>query len=87
MGLKDIALWQEQDWITAIADASLEKQGRFMPTHGIPIVSPQTLFELKPNEIIIFPWNITKELSGLIENQILAPARVWKAVPKLEQVK
>jgi hypothetical protein len=50
-------------------------------------VSPKTLFDLKPNEIIIFPWNITKELSELIENQILAPARVWKAVPKLEQVK
>jgi 2-polyprenyl-3-methyl-5-hydroxy-6-metoxy-1,4-benzoquinol methylase len=76
----------EKDWITAIADASPEKQGRFMPRHGIPIVSPRTLFDLKPNEIIIFPWNITKELSGLIENQILAPARVWKAVPKLEQV-
>ena len=77
----------EKDWITVIADASPEKQGRFMPTHGIPIVSPKTLCDLKPNEIIIFPWNITKELSELIENQILAPARVWKAVPKLEQVK
>ncbi len=77
----------EKDWITVIADASPEKQGRFMPTHGIPIVSPKTLFDLKPNEIIIFPWNITKELFELIENQILAPARVWKAVPKLEQVK
>jgi 2-polyprenyl-3-methyl-5-hydroxy-6-metoxy-1,4-benzoquinol methylase len=76
----------EKNWIKVIADASPEKQGRFMPTHGIPIVSPKTLFDLKPNEIIIFPWNITKELSELIERQILAPARVWKAVPKLEQV-
>jgi 2-polyprenyl-3-methyl-5-hydroxy-6-metoxy-1,4-benzoquinol methylase len=76
----------EKDWITLIADASPEKQGRFMPTHGIPIVSPKTLFDLKPNEIIIFPWNITKELSELIESQALAPARVWKAIPKLEQV-
>jgi hypothetical protein len=76
----------EKDWIKVIADASAEKQGRFMPSLGIPIVSPKTLFDLKPNDVIIFPWNITKELSEIIESQSLAPTRVWTAVPKLEQV-
>jgi 2-polyprenyl-3-methyl-5-hydroxy-6-metoxy-1,4-benzoquinol methylase len=76
----------EKDWIKVIADASAEKQGRFMPSLGIPIVSPKTLFDLKPSDVIIFPWNITKELSEIIENQALAPTRVWTAVPNLEQV-
>jgi len=76
----------EKGWIKAIADASPEKQGRFMPVHGIPIVSPKDLFELKPNDVIIFPWNLTKELSEIIENKALVPTRIWKAIPKLEQV-
>jgi hypothetical protein len=76
----------EKDWIKVIADASPEKQGRYMPSRGIPIVSPKTLFDIKPNDVIIFPWNITKELSEIIESQALAPTRVWTAIPKLEQV-
>lgn len=76
----------ERDWIKVIADASAEKQGRFMPSLGIPIVSPKTLFDLTPDDIIIFPWNITKELVEIIGSQVLAPTRVWTAVPKLQQV-
>ena len=76
----------EKDWIKVIADASPEKQGRYMPSHGIPIVSPKALFDIKPNDVIIFPWNITKELSEIIKSQALAPTRVWTAIPKLEQV-
>lgn len=76
----------EKDWIRVIADANPEKQGRFMPRYGIPIVSPKTLFDLKPNEVIIFPWNLTKELSEIIESQSLAPTKVWTAIPKIEQV-
>jgi 2-polyprenyl-3-methyl-5-hydroxy-6-metoxy-1,4-benzoquinol methylase len=76
----------ERDWIKVIADASTEKQGRFMPSCGIPIVSPKTLFDLTPNDVIIFPWNIKKELSEVIKSQALTPTRVWTAVPKLEQV-
>jgi 2-polyprenyl-3-methyl-5-hydroxy-6-metoxy-1,4-benzoquinol methylase len=76
----------EKNWIKVIADASPEKQGRFMPSHGIPIVSPKELFAIKPTDVIIFPWNITKELSEIINSQLLAPTRIWKAIPKLELV-
>jgi len=76
----------EQGWIKAISDASSEKQGRFMPKLGIPIVSPKDLFELRPSDVIIFPWNLTKELSEIIETQALDSVRIWKAIPKLEQV-
>lgn len=76
----------EKEWIKVIADASAEKQGRFMPSRGIPIVSPRTLFDLRPSDIIIFPWNLKEELSEIIESQVLRPTRVWTAVPKIEQV-
>ncbi len=76
----------EKGWITAIADASPEKQGRFMPAVGIPIVSPKALFELHPDDVVIFPWNLTKELATLIESNSIVPTRIWQAIPKLEQV-
>jgi hypothetical protein len=72
--------------MNAIADASQEKQNRFMPPNGIKIISPQQLFEQKPTDIVIFPWNIKSEIA-LNLNQILgAKVRLWCAIPEIHQV-
>lgn len=73
-------------WFVAIADASHEKQGRFMPAEGIPIISPQEMFELKPTDVIIFPWNIQDELIQLIKGGSQADTRIWRVIPHLEQI-
>jgi hypothetical protein len=75
-----------KDWIIGIADSSHEKQGRFMPAQGIPIVSPEKMYAMNPTDIIIFPWNIKKELVPLIREQSGSDIRIWKAVPTLEMI-
>lgn len=50
--------------LPAIADAAPSKQGKFMPGSHIPIISPNELISLNPNAIIVFPWNLYKEISG-----------------------
>ena len=76
----------EKEWFVAIADASHEKQGRFMPAKGIPIISPQEMFVLKPTDVIIFPWNIQNELIQLIKSGSQTDTHIWRVIPRLEQI-
>ena len=53
--------------IIAIADKSPIKQGKFIPGAAIPIVSPDELVNLNPKIIIIFAWNLRKEIVGFLK--------------------
>ena len=76
----------ENGLISAIADASLEKQERYMPPHGIKIISPQELFNESPTDIIIFPWNIKVEIATYLRSNLGDEIRLWCAIPKMHQV-
>ena len=72
--------------IKAIADLSLEKQGRFMPPHGIHIITPEKLFIEKPTDIVIFPWNIKLEIANFLRANLGDQVRIWCAIPEMHQV-
>ncbi len=72
--------------ISAIADASLEKQGRFIPPHGIKIISPTDLFSEDPTDIIIFPWNIKSEIAAYLRKNLQGQSRLWCAIPFMHEV-
>lgn len=72
--------------VKAIADISLEKQSRFMPPHGIRIISPQDLFLEKPTDVIIFPWNIKSEIANFLRLNLGEQVRLWCAIPEMHLV-
>ena len=72
--------------IIAIADVSLEKQARFMPPHGIKIISPQELFSENPTDIVIFPWNIEVEIANFLRSNLGDGVRFWCAIPKMHEI-
>ena len=72
--------------ILAIADASLEKQARFMPPHGIKIISPQELFNDNPTDIVIFLWNIKAEIAKYLHLNLGDNVRLWCAIPEMHEV-
>lgn len=74
------------DLISAIADASLEKQSRFMPPNGIEIVSPQELFSKEPTDVVIFPWNIKNEIAEFLRENLSSQTRLWCAIPYMHEV-
>ena len=76
----------EPGLIQAIADASLEKQNRFMPPHGINIISPEALFTTYPTDVVIFPWNIKSEIANYLRANLGNEVRLWCAIPKMQQV-
>jgi SAM-dependent methyltransferase len=48
--------------IEAVYDRSLEKRGRLTPGSHIPILAPERIDELKPDDVVILPWNLADEI-------------------------
>ena len=72
------------DLLSYIVDANPQKQGRFAPGSRIPVVSEAVLIEDKPDYVVIFPWNLTQEITTQ-----LSYIRDWDAefvvfIPKLQ---
>ncbi|MGE4239667.1 methyltransferase C-terminal domain-containing protein [Ramlibacter sp.] len=74
------------DLIAYVVDRNPAKAGKFMPGSRIPIVGEATLWEDKPDYVVILPWNLKTEVTAQ-----LAGARAWgcrfvTAVPSLEVI-
>ena len=52
----------KKDLIDFVVDASPHKQGKFLPSSHIPIVNEMKIKEVKPDYVVIFPWNIKTEI-------------------------
>ena len=48
--------------IGVVFDASPAKQGRFLPGSHIPILSPERVSEIRPDDLVILPWNLKDEI-------------------------
>jgi len=70
------------DLIDFISDAAASKQSKYMPGSHIPILHPSEIERHKPDWVVIFPWNIAREIQ---EQQNIASwgGRFVVAVPKL----
>jgi len=52
----------KKDLINFVADASPYKQGKYLPGSHIPIVNEKKIKKIKPDFVIILPWNIKDEI-------------------------
>ena len=57
----------KNDIIKNIINKNKFKQKKFLPGSRIPIVSEKLILKEKPDYIIIFPWNISKEISSSLK--------------------
>ena len=53
----------KSDMINYVIDKNEFKQNKYLPGSRIPIVSEKFIKKIKPDFIVIFPWNIAKEIS------------------------
>lgn len=74
------------DLLSVIADAATSKQGKFMPGSHIPIVSPEVLTHLKPDYVVVLPWNIAAEVMESQHALRRTGAQFVTAVPQLKIV-
>lgn len=69
--------------ILAVADRNPAKQGRLLPGSHIPVVSPEELLALAPDDILILPWNIVREIVKSLRGAGFR-GRLLTAVPRME---
>jgi hypothetical protein len=50
------------DFIDFTVDLSPHKQGHFLPGTHIPIYHPDKIKEIKPDYLVILPWNLKDEI-------------------------
>lgn len=50
------------DLLPYVCDASLSKQGRYLPGSHIPVLAPSALREQRPDVVLILPWNLAAEV-------------------------
>ena len=72
------------DLIDFVVDKSKIKLGKYLPGSHIPVLSDDFIKKVKPDFIIIFPWNIKKEIF-----EQLRYVRKWKGrfvtfIPKMK---
>ena len=71
--------------ILAAVDASPEKQGRYLPGSGIPILAPEVLAALRPDDVLLLPWNLRDEIATFI-GEVCPTSTLWVALPTMEVV-
>jgi hypothetical protein len=50
--------------LPAVFDAAEAKQGKFLPGSRVPIKTPAALRAVRPDFIVVFPWNIRNEIEA-----------------------
>jgi SAM-dependent methyltransferase len=70
--------------LMAVADLSPAKQGRLLPGSHVPVVAPHELLAMKPDEILILPWNIAPEIVGQLRAAGFKGG-LWTAVPEMRR--
>ncbi|MCZ4279391.1 class I SAM-dependent methyltransferase [Kiloniella laminariae] len=62
----------DQELVSHVADLNPHKQNTLLPGSRIPVISPDEISDIKPDYILILPWNLKTEISGS-----LAYVRNW----------
>jgi hypothetical protein len=72
------------DLIEFVADANPHKIGKRLPGSHIPVVGEQELKNLRPDYIILFPWNLQEEITKQLSYASMWGASLVVAVPELK---
>ena len=72
------------DLLPIVIDKNIEKQGKFMPGSHISIRDESLIEEIKPDFILILPWNIADEIIDQLHYVRNWGAQFVRAVPYLE---
>ena len=74
----------KKDLINFVIDKSQFKQGQYLPGSHIPIVDISKINEVRPDYIIILPWNLKKEIMDELSFTKEWGAKFVTAIPNLE---
>jgi hypothetical protein len=71
--------------LASVVDASPEKQGKYLPGSHVLVIPPDDLAAMAPDDVLILPWNLQDEISGLVAERARS-AESWVAIPEMHRV-
>ncbi len=71
-----------RDFLDFTVDRASSKQGRYLPGVRIPIFPPESIFEAKPDFVLILPWNLKAEIKSQMRGIKSWGGRFIVPVPK-----
>jgi SAM-dependent methyltransferase len=71
------------DLVAFVVDRNPAKQGKFLPGSRIPIADESELRRVRPDYVLILPWNIRDEITAQLEYVTQWGGRFVTAVPAL----
>ncbi len=74
----------KNDLIDFVVDANPHKQNKFLPASHIPVFNEEYLRNNKPDYVIIFPWNLKKEITNQLNYIKDWGGKFVVAIPELE---
>ena len=74
------------DLLSVVFDAATAKQGRYLPGSHIPVRAPNELWDLKPDFVLILPWNLSGEITAEYSGLTKFGTRFVVAVPEIKVV-
>jgi SAM-dependent methyltransferase len=74
------------DLIDFLVDRNPYKHGRYTPGTHIPIHPPEHLDEMRPDVIMVMPWNLREEISRQLAYTRSWGARLVVAIPSLQVI-
>ena len=70
--------------IVAVFDANPHKQDHYMPGSHIPIHAPVKVDEIKPDYLLILPWNLREEIAEQMADVTEHGTLLVVPVPRVE---
>lgn len=74
------------DLIMATVDLNPHKQGRYLPGSHIPVLAPAVLPKLRPDYVLILPWNLRDEIMQQLHWMAECRGQFLLAIPELQVV-
>lgn len=74
------------DDIVCVVDRSPVKQGRLLPGSHIPVRAPEALDEMRPDYVLILPWNLADEIMAQCDHVRGWGGRFVLAVPEIRVI-
>jgi hypothetical protein len=72
--------------VVCVFDRSPAKQGRLLPGSHIPILAPERLADVRPDYLLVLPWNLVDEIRAQTERIADWGGRWVVALPRLEVI-
>jgi hypothetical protein len=77
-----------KQYFECIADNANAKQNRFVPGVRVPIFSPDQVLSFSNRNLVIFPWNISEEITSEISAKYPSfVGEIWTVLPEMRRLR